>query len=202
MTDGFAATTTSSVASGNCNSKTPAVKDKECPYCHLIFTSSSLGRHLDLYIKEKHAKPPDNIHNVDEIRRMRGTITRRQARNSAGKRHGSASSSSKTTPILKQRAPIIQKDLSLDSNLDDGPVKTYVNRANWQSTGVINDLPPVSKNDPEIHFPERTFATRGPIKQDLARKEELMSVMDRGRAAEMALKEVLDTVKSAKYALL
>lgn len=59
---------------------TKAPKDKNCPYCGQAFTSSSLGRHLDLYIKEKNPKAPDGIHDVDEIRKIRGGITRRQPR--------------------------------------------------------------------------------------------------------------------------
>lgn len=55
-----------------------AAKDKECPYCRQAFTSSSLGRHLDLYIKPRNPKKPDGIHDVEEIRRTRGGVTRRQ----------------------------------------------------------------------------------------------------------------------------
>lgn len=201
MTDVFGATPTSSTGNGNCSSKTSAVKDKECPYCHQVFTSSSLGRHLDLFIKERHAKPADNIHNVDEIRRMRGTITRRQARNSAGKRHGSGTSSSKTTPIRDQRSPSIQREIPIQGHPDDEPVKTYLNKASWQSTGVINNLPQVPKGDTENHLNGPTLGPRSSIKQDLVRKHEIREIIDQGRAAELALKEVLESVKAAKYAL-
>jgi len=57
-----------------------APKDKHCPYCGQSFTSSSLGRHLDLYIKNKNPKAPDGLHNVEEIRKLRSSITRRQPR--------------------------------------------------------------------------------------------------------------------------
>ncbi len=57
--------------------KAAAAKDKECQYCHQHFTSSSLGRHLDQFLSKK---KPDGIHDVDEIRRLRGGITRRIAR--------------------------------------------------------------------------------------------------------------------------
>jgi len=69
--------------------KAGAPKDKQCPFCNQPFTSSSLGRHLDLYIKEKNPKPADGIHHVDEIRKLRGGITRRQPRNSSSKREDS-----------------------------------------------------------------------------------------------------------------
>ena len=55
-------------------------KDRSCPFCRQAFTSSSLGRHLDLYIKPKNPKPPDGVHDVIEIRKIRGGITRRQPR--------------------------------------------------------------------------------------------------------------------------
>lgn len=70
--------------------KVIVAKDRACPYCQQAFTSSSLGRHLDLYIKSKNPKPPDGVHDVDEIRRIRGNITRRQPRNSGMKRERSA----------------------------------------------------------------------------------------------------------------
>ena len=35
------------------DSSTKAPKDRNCPFCNQAFTSSSLGRHLDLYIKPK-----------------------------------------------------------------------------------------------------------------------------------------------------
>ena len=35
------------------DSNTKAPKDRNCPFCNQAFTSSSLGRHLDLYIKPK-----------------------------------------------------------------------------------------------------------------------------------------------------
>src|SRR5690242_6293755 len=68
-----------------------AAKDKTCPFCGQAFTSSSLGRHLDLYIRPKNPKAPDGIHAVDEIRKLRGGITRRQAKGSISKRKQSSS---------------------------------------------------------------------------------------------------------------
>ncbi|KAG9577909.1 hypothetical protein KCV04_g23778, partial [Aureobasidium melanogenum] len=64
------------------DSSTKAPKDRNCPFCNQAFTSSSLGRHLDLYIKPKNPKPADGIHDVEKIKVMRGGITRRQPRNS------------------------------------------------------------------------------------------------------------------------
>jgi protein-disulfide isomerase len=39
------------------DSSTKAPKDRNCPFCNQAFTSSSLGRHLDLYIKPKVSLP-------------------------------------------------------------------------------------------------------------------------------------------------
>lgn len=190
MADGSAATPGSSA------SKTPAAKDKECLYCHQAFTSSSLGRHLDLYIKDKNAKPPDDLHNIEEIRRMRGNVTRRQARSSAGKREGSTPSS-KHTPFRDQRSPSIQGGFANVQYSDGAPVKTYLNRPNWQSTGVINDLPPVPQGD-ESPFGRRP--SRGvSIKEEIVHKQNALEDRERARAAELALQEVLGSVKAAKY---
>ena len=69
------------------NTSTPkAVKDRNCPFCQQAFTSSSLGRHLDIYIKPKNPKPSDGIHIVEEIRKIRGSVTRRQARGTPRRR--------------------------------------------------------------------------------------------------------------------
>ncbi len=195
MADAHAATPASSTAG-----KTPAVKDKECQYCHQAFTSSSLGRHLDLYIKDKNAKPPDDLHNVEDIRRLRGNVTRRQARTSSGKRDGSTPSSSKPTPLRDQRSPSIQGGnsghLSQSQQPDGGPIRTYLNKPNWQSTGVINDLPSVIDQAiyPRLSSPSR----RTSVKEEIIHKQNMLEERDRARAAELALREVLDNVKAAK----
>ena len=190
MADGSAATP------GSSTGKTPAVKDKECPYCHQAFTSSSLGRHLDLYIKDKNAKPPDDLHNVDEIRRIRGNVTRRQARASARRRDDSIASS-KLTPFRDQRSPSTQGGFANVQHADGAPVRTVLNRLNWQSTGVINDLPPVLRED-ESPFGRRH--SRGiSVKEDIIHKQNALEERERARAAELALQEVLGSVKAAKY---
>ena len=69
------ATAASSPASESNNNRdqeqegaTKSTKDRACPFCGQAFTSSSLGRHLDLYIKPKNPNPADGVHDVDEIR--------------------------------------------------------------------------------------------------------------------------------------
>jgi len=191
MADGSAATP------GSSTSKPPATKDKACPYCHQQFTSSSLGRHLDLYIKDKNAKPPDDVHNVEEIKRMRGNVTRRQARTSSGKREGSTPSSSKPTPFRDQRSPSIQGGYATAGHANDERIRTFLNKATWHQTGVINDLPAVSDETPYLRrqSPSRRVSTR----EEITHKQNAMEERDRARAAELALHEVLESVKAAKY---
>ena len=177
--------------------KLPSIKDKQCPFCKQSFTSSSLGRHLDLYIREKNAKPPDDVHNVEEIRKIRGGITRRQARSS--KRDGSTPSSTKATPLREHRSPSAQKAYSSAITDETGAVKTYWNTATWHATGVINDLPPTPREDQGAHFQKRTPPRRASIKEELTRRQTGLEERDRGRAAELALKEILESMKAAKY---
>ena len=185
---------------GSSTAKTPAAKDKECPYCHQAFTSSSLGRHLDLYIKDKNAKPPDNLHNVEEIRRLRGNVTRRQARTSSGKREGSTPSSSKPTPLRDQRSPSIQGGSSSNhqhaQHIEGGHIRTYLNKPTWQSTGVINDIP--SMRDHTSPSRVQSPSRRHSVKEEILHKQRILEERDRARAAELALKEVLDSVRAAK----
>ena len=195
MTDVHAATPGSSTTS-----KPPAVKDKECQYCHQAFTSSSLGRHLDLYIKDKNAKPPDDLHDVEEIRRLRGNVTRRQARTSLGKRESSATSNSKPTPLRDERSPSLQIGNSsshvIPPHPNAGQGGIFVNKPGWESTGVINDLPLAFDNAPyaRMQSPPR----KSSVKEEILHKKNILEERDRARAAELALKEVLDNVKAAK----
>ena len=195
MTDVHAATPGSSTTS-----KTPAAKDKECQYCHQAFTSSSLGRHLDLYIKGKNAKPPDDLHDVEEIRRLRGNVTRRQARTSLTKREGSASSNSKPTPLRDQRSPSLHGGNSNShvqhQHPDAGPARPYWHKPSWEATGVINDLPSLLDNVPYARM--QSPSRKASVKEEIIHKQNVLEERDRARAAELALKEVLDNVKAAK----
>lgn len=186
--------------SSTTTAKTPAVKDKECQYCHQAFTSSSLGRHLDLYIKDKNAKPPDELHDVEEIRRLRGNVTRRQARTSSGKREGSTPSNSKPTPLRDQRSPSTQggnpNSHPQRQHPDGGPIRTYLNKANWQSTGVINELPSLANHS--SYARKGSPSRRVSVKEEIIHKQNALEERDRVQAAELALREVLDNVKAAK----
>lgn len=138
-----------------------AVKDRNCPYCGQAFTSSSLGRHLDLYIKPKNPKPPDGIHDVEGIRNLRGGITRRQPKanlkeganiNASGwlKEPANSEGTSKCGLTSKSTAPKLDNAILAESSAatsptttkDDEKYQTFLNAPNWQATGIINNLPP------------------------------------------------------------
>jgi len=229
--------TTHSPAPGETSSqsqpKIAAPKDRHCPFCHQAFTSSSLGRHLDLYIKLKNPKPPDGIHNVEEIRRIRGNITRRQARTPSGKKSQPAPTPTAASNGMQDR----DRSMTIDtqspvhtaltrSNLEaqgaairspssaEGSQSTkytwQLNKLNWVSTGVINDLPP--RDDPLQRTNSATQAQKRKSSPDVvsglgsslreAEREmqvRLMEQIDRGKATDLALKEVLNSINDAKY---
>lgn len=175
--------------------KKSAVKNTRCKYCGTPFTTSSLGRHLDLYIREKNPKPPDGIHDVDEIRQMRGNVTRRHAKSSA-KREGSTPSQSKATPGRDQSSPSNAIPPSGSSRMNGSHVNTQLNCAAWQATGVINGLPSVPRRSPSRSI-SRTEGPRS-TRLTIALKEAAMEERDRALAVELALKEVLGSLKAAK----
>ena len=187
--------TPGSTADSGTATKASASKDRACPYCHTNFTSSSLGRHLDLFIKEKNPKPPDGIHDVDAIRRSRGNITRRQARTSSAKREGSVASSSKPTPTHGHKSPSLPKAL-MNGDHFDRPAGVSLNRAGWEATGVINDIPSASRD--HRYNSRREQPRRFLSKIEIDQRKKALEDRDRGRAAELALKEVLDSIKAAK----
>ncbi|KAI4216974.1 MAG: hypothetical protein LQ351_000923 [Letrouitia transgressa] len=185
-----------SPASNADSAKKPAVKDSKCPFCGTFFTSSSLGRHLDLWIKEKNPKAPDDVHNIEEIRKLRGNVTRRQARSNVARRDGSTPSSSKPTPIRDQRSPSDALYSSTVDATEGGPFRTNVNRPNWQATGVINGLPPFSREGLSQVDGKRNVP-KSSVKSEIVRKQHALEESDRALAAELALKEVLESVRAA-----
>ncbi|KAI0413146.1 hypothetical protein F5X98DRAFT_297234 [Xylaria grammica] len=216
--------------------KTSAVKDKSCPYCGQAFTSSSLGRHLDLYIKEKNRKPPDGIHDVDAIRKVRESITRRQPRGSHARRDrdrdrdtsnpGTPGSSSRRSPNLGPapasvpdaitRPPAIPKDGHF---VVDAQNRRYPFQTSWEATGVINEIPPATDNHGSgIGGNWESFRARAsPGRETSGRpqnsqrapsrvaqkmqfdtKQRLADAVDTARAAELALRELLSSMRAAK----
>lgn len=179
--------------------KTSTPKDKNCPYCNQPFTSSSLGRHLDLYIKPHNPKPPDGIHDVEEIRKVRGGVTRRQPRTSS-KRDSSTPGStapaasdprphSKDSPASAMRSPSFK-----------GTDRMGLGTMTWQATGVINDLPPRKPGNAQEPLDSRREGAYH-RRQKIDRQQRLRTAdeLESGLAAEMALKEVLWALKDARY---
>ncbi|OJD17193.1 hypothetical protein AJ78_02686 [Emergomyces pasteurianus Ep9510] len=167
-------------------SKPPAVKDKQCQYCHQPFTSSSLGRHLDQYLFKK---KPDGVHDVEEIRRLRSGITRRTARNSSAKRESPDVGSPATTA-----AKISDTESKTDhgSRLNGKPGKTgfqvLLNQPTWHATGVINDIPNTTQVS-QLRIPA--------VGVDYAARSSDKTGPETTKALELALREVLDSVKAA-----
>lgn len=184
------------------SSKGPATKDKQCQYCHQAFTSSSLGRHLDQYLFKK---KPDGIHDVDEIRRIRSSITRRQARTSSGKRGDSPDAPVKSHNQFDPPGATPQPDASRDGGRPprEPGTRFLFNTPTWHATGVINDIPePVAPTAPA---PAPDSSMRGPVGPlrtpliggDLSARSQSVNNPDTARALELALREVLDNIKAA-----
>ena len=195
MAETSVATPGSNAESGT-PAKPSASKDRTCPYCHTQFTSSSLGRHLDLYIKEKNPKPPDGIHDIEQIRRSRGNITRRQARTSSAKRETSQTSSTKPTTSTDHRSPSVVRRYTNGDHVESRPATIRLNHPSWEATGVINDIPAATRDG--RYDARRDHARRLATKNEIAQKKKTAEERDRGRAAELALREVLDSIKAAK----
>ncbi|KAI9794583.1 MAG: hypothetical protein M1816_004470 [Peltula sp. TS41687] len=176
--------------------RTPAPKDKHCPYCDQLFTSSSLGRHLDLYIKDKNPKPPDGIHDIDEIRKLRGGITRRSARSSSVRRESLTPAHPKPASVASsQRSP---SDASSHPVAQEKPQFRNVNEpASWHHAGVIRDIPPTSQDLSRLDTRRDSVYRRYNVKSGVEHKEKVRDALDQGRAAELALREVLDSLKVA-----
>lgn len=186
--------------SGTPGPKYPASKDKACQFCGVSFTSSSLGRHLDQFIKDKKPKPPDGVHDVEEIRRMRGNITRRQPRNSLRRRET-------LTPAGTPKGTSSLKDSTSSQDLSKVASPFSPNNSNpkaqapppWELTGVINEA--VRNGDtngnarnPQQRAPSRQLAQK--VQLDVRNK--LTEASDSAKAAELALREVLGSLRAAK----
>lgn len=168
----------------------PALKDRRCQYCGQAFTSSSLGRHLDQFLFKK---KPDGIHDVEEIRRIRSGITRRQARTSSGKRDGSPDQAERKGPPGTNAAG------SSASKSRDAPVRMMFNTPTWHATGVINDIPnPSRSTDGPRIAPAQSRAGSLQL-PDFASRGATANNPDTMKALELALREVLDNIKAATY---
>ncbi|EGP88423.1 uncharacterized protein MYCGRDRAFT_57922, partial [Zymoseptoria tritici IPO323] len=172
-------------------SKAAPVKDRQCPFCNQSFTSSSLGRHLDLYIRPKNPKPADGVHDVEEIRKLRGGITRRQVKSGTKGGNGSEQRGSRESFSATPTA----------SEPSTGRA-CITNKAAWQATGVINDLPPRAMENGPPRPPLDAGGNR--IQRPEYESESMLKLQEAaelGRAAEMALREVLGNLEAAKKAV-
>ncbi|KAI1881168.1 hypothetical protein JX265_001408 [Neoarthrinium moseri] len=203
-------------------SKTHAPKDRNCPYCGQAFTSSSLGRHLDLYIKEKNPKPADGIHDVEAIKKLRAGITRRQPRGSLARRDASTPGTpTGSTPTAARKSPELRQQQQRSSVPKDG--QFVVDRSpvypwqlpTWEATGVINDLPTnngdqsqpggwdegtdqARRASAQQQQQQQRAPSRMAQKQQLDARQKLTDAVDTARAAELALRELLSSWRAAK----
>lgn len=231
---------------GSGDGHTPKLaKDRNCPFCGQAFTSSSLGRHLDLYIRPKNPKPADGIHDVDQIRRMREHVTRRQPRyslsrgalkpvgtpplgtptTSAPPRHGlwSDGESVGSPPPGRPPEPSAAaghepgRAAAAAAATPTGQPLPYPFQTPWQSTGVINDIPAagaaatadaasatrIGGASSGAHLavsagPGRAVSHHVSQKLQYDAKHKNQDALDQARAAELALREILNSFRAAK----
>jgi hypothetical protein len=169
-------------------SDTKAPKDKSCPFCQQAFTSSSLGRHLDLYIRARNPKAPDGVHLVDEIKKLRGGITRRQKvkkeLDTPAKKHSVVSGASPTAPSLDGDAASPDASAAKHAQFSD------VSWAAGDGRGarVLGATTPERPRD----------ASRQRQKADCDQRQKLSDDAETAKATELALRELLRSVKEAK----
>lgn len=173
-----------------------AAKDKNCPFCGQAFTSSSLGRHLDLYIRAKNPKAPDGIHVVDEIRKLRGGITRRQAKGSVSTPRRDDSGTS--TPANKKRVASEDSSMVVQSpDDDDEPLQVGKTRGHQFKDVTWGSGSRPSRLGTKTPDPRRD-ASRHIRKQDLDQRHKTGEEAEIASATEMALRELLKSVREAK----
>lgn len=176
-----------------------APKDKNCPFCGQAFTSSSLGRHLDLYIRPKNPKAPDGIHVVDEIRKLRGGITRRQAKGSISKRQ---ESSGDCTPATNKHSVGSEGSLTLVQSPEDDDEGLGIDMG--KTRGQFKDVSWGSSNRQlSQRLGTRASETRRDTsrqmrKQDLDHRQRHGDDIETAKAAELALRELLKSMREAK----
>lgn len=207
--------------SANNEGKSGAPKDKACPFCQQTFTSSSLGRHLDLYIKEKNPKPADGLHDVIEIQKLRGGITRRQPRSSTSRREdstpaGTPGAMDRKSPRPESerqgnRSPSLRRDeYGAETGSYKGKLNYFINKGTWESTGVMNIIPPTKSNDARSWDGDdrgdgrrsdgrgRSVSKQMLAKTTFDQKQKMIDALDNAKAAELALRELLGSLRAAK----
>lgn len=69
------------------------------------------------------------------------------------------------------------------------------NKPGWEVTGVMNDLPPRTEARPQSR---KGSTKREHQKADLDQRHKVMEELETGRAAQLALRELVDTVRNAE----
>jgi hypothetical protein len=212
-TEATAAAATAAATTAAATAKANSVKDRRCPYCQQQFTSSSLGRHFDQFIFRK---KPDGIHDVDEIRRLRSSVTRRMTKGAIGTNHtsqeredGSPSAYQPASHAIPL-APLDPTATEVRSDLNTLPldgVRHQLNSLNWHATGVINGLPGLpgaaiapALDDRLLGNGKRSYSSveTAAAKDMLGLRGAPPSDKETVRALELALREVLDTIHAAQ----
>ena len=197
MAEASPAATPRSIADPNSQPKYSAPKDKECPFCHQHFTSSSLGRHLDLYIRERNPKEPDGIHIVEEIREIRGNITRRQSRPSLRRQLSAAASTKgkKQESVAGDKSPVIvHSPSSQDGSIVSGKTRKSLSEV-WQASNAKSRTLVLDARTPDVR---RRVSRHNQQKAELEERKRNTEDCETTKAMEMALKELLKSVKEAK----
>jgi hypothetical protein len=169
---------------------------------------------LDLYIREKNPKAPDGVHDVEAIRKLRQNITRRQPKGAVARRATSASVETATTVSRRSpasgdagssaaRSPLPQRDGSQTGGV---AASKYPFKPRWEATGVINDLHGGAAGGADGDGAGRGSRAassqravgRQSLKQQLDMRQQMQDAQDRSRAAELALRELLSSLRAAK----
>lgn len=200
LDSGAAAVPGTSVGTGPATAKPNAIKDRQCQYCRQHFTSSSLGRHFDQFIFKK---KPDGIHDVEEIRRLRGAITRRTPKGTLNPKQDRDRDSSQSHSTPQATSPVSHDPSAAEvrADLNATPVegvRLQLNTPNWHSTGVINGLPAVEARPNGNGKRNYSSIETAAAKDMLGLRDAPASEKETTRALELALREVLDTIQAAR----
>ncbi len=201
------------------NTGTPkAVKDRKCPYCNQAFTSSSLGRHLDLYIKPKNPKVPDGVHDVDEIRKLRGGITRRQPKKGSVSRRatstsiGTPNAACKSSPpsedgdVTTVRSPLSHNDAGQQPESSRRKLPSH---SPWGLRGTTSGIATIDggegmandergSTEMSKQVPTGRAVNRQALKQQHEARQRIQDALDTAKASELALRELIGSWRAAK----
>lgn len=138
-------------------------------------------------------------------------MSKRESSTPAGTPATSGRSPSLATVFTRKQSPGSKEIVKTPDGVNfPGTVHTRFNHPNWESTGVMNDIPSMSRNggskdnwDAEDDTRRAMDGKRAMSKQMLAKstfeqKQKMLDALDNARAAELALREVLGSIRAAK----